>query len=229
LNTQNTAILLFSRTAKIEAKAKHLALGKRASESVAALVIKTNYKKAHDSQLPVFIITEHQQRGTTFGERFANAFEDVFKKGFEKVIAIGNDCLTITTQEILNAADALNHGASVLGPTQDRGAYLIGLHKDHFHKQAFQELNWQSAATLTDLISYFDNQLCKPMLLSLKLDIDKISDWRLILESIPFGIKKQLIKLFDFGKSILNYFFVISIRDLYTSSHKSLRAPPLVF
>lgn len=226
MNNQNTAILFFSRTAKTEAMVKPLARGKRASESIAEFTIQTICSIAKQTDIPLFVITEKDQRGSTFGERFAHAFEDIYQQGFEKVIAIGNDCLTISVKDILHAAKHIEANKSVIGPSPDGGAYLIGIHKSAFQKQAFCDIYWQSAFTLSNLKDYFEEQKCDTILLSEKADIDTISDWSTVLHAIPFHIKKQLLTLFAIGKTTLVDSLNLSITLLYSSTAKSLRAPP---
>ncbi len=226
LNNQNTAILFFSRTAKTEAKIKPLAPGKRASESVAEFTIQTICSIANQTAIPLFVITEKDQRGSTFGERFAHAFEDIYKQGFDKVIAIGNDCLTISAKDILHAARQIGPDKSVIGPSRDGGAYLIGMHKSSFQKQAFCDIYWQSAFTLSNLKDYLEEQKCDTILLSEKADIDTVSDWSIIINAIPFHLKKQLLTLFAIGKTTLIDSFYIAKTLLYCTTTKSLRAPP---
>ena len=107
MSNHNAAILLFSRTATAEAAAKPLAMGKRSAESVADFMVNHIKKLTAKTKLPVFFFSEKQQRGDTFGERFANAFEDVFALGYQNVIAIGNDCLTVSTADILSGTELL--------------------------------------------------------------------------------------------------------------------------
>lgn len=227
MNNQNTAILFFSRTAETEAKIKPLAQGKRASESIAEFTIQTVCTIANQTAIPLFVITEKNQRGSTFGERFAHAFEDIYKQGFDKVIAIGNDCLTISVQDILHAAKHIEANKSVIGPSQDGGAYLIGIHKSAFQKQAFCDIYWQSAFTLSNLKDYLEEQKCDTILLSEKADIDTVSDWSTILNAIPSLIKKEILRLFTIGAKKLTDSFNIFITNCYYATNKSLRAPPL--
>lgn len=228
MNTNNTAVLLFSRSATSEAKAKPLARGSRASESVAAFAIDSITKLAQKTELPVFKITEMQQRGDHFGERFANAFEDVFQQGFDHVIAIGNDCLTITSHDILSAAAYLQSHPCILGPSKDGGAYLIGIQKNVFRKQAFQDIQWQSATTFGSLIDYLQQQQQATILLEEKSDIDTIWQWSSILPTIPKNIKTKLLQLFDLGKKTIIPHYNIATIALFWAYNKSLRAPPFI-
>lgn len=220
------AVLIFSRSVEAEAKAKPLGKGRHASKALASFNINNVRSKAAITKLPVIFISEFQQRGISFAERFANAFQDVFDKGFDKVIAIGNDCLSISPDDILIAANNVNESKCVIGPSLDGGAYLIGIHKTTFHKQAFCDIHWQSAFTLSTLQDYLVEQNCDTILLSEKVDIDTISDWNTILNAIPFYIKKKILRLFSTGKKTLIDSCCMAIKLLSFVTTKSLRAPP---
>ena len=95
-----------------------------------------------------------QQQGESFGERIAQAVEDVFQLGYEQIVVIGNDCLDITTGDITNAFDKLDAEAEIsAAPTHDGGAFLIGLQKDGFKKDLFARLPWQTPQLFDELVS----------------------------------------------------------------------------
>ena len=48
------------------------------------------------------------QRGKDLGERILNAFEQLFTKGYKKIIVIGSDCIEIETSHIDHAFDFLD-------------------------------------------------------------------------------------------------------------------------
>ena len=226
MNKNNTAILLFSRTATAEAAAKPLSIGKRSAESVAAFLINHAKKLTAKTQLPLFFFSEKQQRGDSFGERFANAFEDVFAMGFQNVISIGNDCLTISVSDILDAADALQTTPSVLGATNDGGAYLIGLSQSVFQKNDFQNIKWQTSSTFLDIVQFIEKQAFTPFLLSQKSDIDNLIDWKKTLQVVSTTIKKTLLRLFRIGSPTTLVRAFLPINDRFLSTSIALRAPP---
>ncbi len=233
MKKNNTAILLFSRTATAEAAAKPLSFGKRSAESVAAFLVNHAKKLTAKTQLPVFFFSEKQQRGDTFGERFANAFEDVFALGFDNVISIGNDCLTVSTADILTAAKSLEINPSqrdslgaVLGSTTDGGAYLIGLDKSVFQKNDFQNINWQTHSTFSELVQFIEKQAFTPFFLSEKSDIDNIVDWKKTLQVVSTTIKKTLLRLFNIGAPMPLVRAFLPINDRFLSTAIALRAPP---
>lgn len=144
----NTAILLFSRSAEAEGKEKRVFSRKAKHVNIALFqdFVNAAHNQAKATGLPVFWVDEHSQIGADFGERIANAFESIYTKGYNKVIAIGNDCPDLNTHILLEAAEKLNKHKLVLGPTQDGGSYLIGMHQDAFQKDAFANLPWQTAS-----------------------------------------------------------------------------------
>tara|TARA_R110000850_G_scaffold254614_1_gene380166 strand:+ start:55927 stop:56592 length:666 start_codon:yes stop_codon:yes gene_type:complete len=145
-----TAILLFAQTASEDCKKKYFHNGR---ELFSALNLQA-HKRVKSSQLPYFIFTEKEQTGNTFGERFTNAIEQVFLKGFDNVITIGNDSPQLKTQQLLEAANNCLKEKTTLGPTLDGGFYLLGIQKKHFEKKAFLNLPWQKQSLRKELLKY---------------------------------------------------------------------------
>ena len=224
---KTSAILLFSRTAAAEAAAKPLAFGKRKAKTVAAFLVNHVRKLATKTDLPVFFFSEKQQRGNTFGERFANAFDDVFSLGFQNVIAIGNDCLTVSMDDILDASKALETTPSVLGATCDGGVYLIGFQKSIFEKTAFQNIHWQTDYVFNELVQFIENQSFEPVFLTTKSDIDHVCDWQQVLKTVAFSIKKTLSLLLYFFLPMLSTKAVLPINFAFLNGAKAQRAPPI--
>lgn len=230
-----TAILLFSRTAQAEAHAKPLAKGRKAAQQMAAFMVNNAYKTALATQFPVFFYTEKQQIGNTFGERLANALEDVFSKGFDNIITIGNDCLFTTQHDILTAAQSLNNFSpdefnsvsAVLGQTvNNNGAYLIGISQKAFKKELFQTIKWQSEETFSDLLAYFEEQNITTQILESKHEVNTLSDWNFVLKKVLRPFKKQLIAIFNTGFFCPNFLRLSFSYDFNLQSSIGLRAPP---
>ena len=80
------------------------------------------------------------QAGRDLGERMANAFQERFAAGAEKVIIIGSDCLTITEDHLFAAFRALDEADVVIGPATDGGYYLLGMRK--LHRSLFESMPW---------------------------------------------------------------------------------------
>jgi len=67
------------------------------------------------------------QIGPSLGERLKNATESAFNAGAKKVVVIGTDCPSLTSNDLKLAFEALEHHDVVVGPAVDGGYYLIGL------------------------------------------------------------------------------------------------------
>ncbi len=88
--------------------------------------------------LPVLLSDETNQVGNSLAERLTNAIKNAFAKGYEQVIAIGNDCPDLDHLHIQSAKAILESGRNVLGPAADGGDYLIGISRLSFDPIAFQ-------------------------------------------------------------------------------------------
>ncbi|MEO6759458.1 MAG: DUF2064 domain-containing protein, partial [Saprospiraceae bacterium] len=122
-NFNQTAVLIFSRSARQEAAVKvfdpHANLAK--NKALAQSLIRQTIATAKRSQLPVFFHSTPDQGAGTFGENFADAVESVLNRGFSQVIAIGNDCPALQAKDLVWAAQQLETSSMVLGPATDGG------------------------------------------------------------------------------------------------------------
>ena len=226
MENQQTAILVFSRSAIAESKHKRLAHTQSQTQDLAAQMIKHTKSTVSATDLPFFIISEEQQRGQSFGEKMANAFQDVFAQGFNNVIAVGNDCVSLSALDIIYAADVLQKSKAVIGPTLDGGAYLIGLTQKSYDFEDFKNIAWQTSDTFDQLFSYFEKNLIVATTLDYKTDIDSISDWKIALQSVNLQFRNKILTILKSTESLPSKFDLI-----YNNSHLelplSLRAPPL--
>lgn len=152
MKSPNTAILLFTRSAKEEAASKRVSGKKRLNQRFFSTLINHSRHTAEATGLPLF--TTDQQEGNTFGERLTHAIQQVFDQGFERVITIGNDSPGLTAEHILQAANQLNHHELVLGPAKDGGTYLIGLHKGAFDQKTLSLLDWSGETSFNVLKAF---------------------------------------------------------------------------
>jgi rSAM/selenodomain-associated transferase 1 len=87
------------------------------------------------------------QRGSNLGERLANCFADVFKLGFDSIIAIGGDSPTLPEEMLHEAFDSLESDNDVVVvPAEDDGYCLIGMRKPH--DQIFQNIPWGTGGVM---------------------------------------------------------------------------------
>lgn len=228
--SSNIAVLYFTRTPEEEIKRKHFwnSTGKKGNTRISVALIEGTSLTLRKTGLPVFKITTHEQIGNSFGERFANAFRQVFEKGFGKVIAVGNDCPELTEQDIKNAELALIANEFVIGPTSKGGAYLIGISKNSFVEEQFKILRWNSSLVLNDLLCYAKKYGTNAFQLTKKNDINNENDLNDFLRFSP--INSFLIKIrsiiSSFAKNIFNRIYQFTIFLLRSSM--GLRAPPFL-
>lgn len=203
----STAILFFTRGAQAEVASKQLRLGKATtSVKVMETLMQHNKRVARQAGLPLITVSLKQQVGRTFGERFSNAIQYCFEQGFERVIAIGSDILALSAKQLHIAAKQLDRQKSILGPSKDGGAYLVGLHRDHFDAAVFQTLPWQTAHLYQALQHYFQTVAQEVCSLQTRDDVDSIQDlWR-FLKAAPLSfLAKQLLQLLQ---SIQQYYLL---------------------
>jgi len=145
----HTAFLIFTRSEAEEARIKGMGcprLFRAMNQRVKRLAHRTGY--------PVVVVEGRDQVGHTFGQRLTHAFRKVFDQGYERVIALGNDCLNLRLSDLRQAVAALDSRPAVLGPDLDGGAYLIGLRRQAFRPGALEALPWQEAELWKALANY---------------------------------------------------------------------------
>lgn len=148
MQRHSTAILLFSRRAAAEAKHKSWTKNGNARQDlrIAETLIQESLRQAQATGLPVYHFHEGKQQGRNFGERLAHAFDALFQKGYDSVVAIGNDAPGLRKVDWQAVQTALAAGKEVIGRTVQGGAYLIGLQVSQFDRSSFEALPWESEA-----------------------------------------------------------------------------------
>ena len=108
------------------------------------------------------------------GVKMQKAFEQMFDKGYEKIILIGSDTPHITNATFNEAFEKLDQHDIILGPSADGGYYLIGFNKKTFLKDVFENITWSNPQVLEQTLQklhtkqvYFTQELN---------DIDTIED-----------------------------------------------------
>ncbi len=222
-----TAILFFSRAAHEEATAKSW-LGRRQNRRIAKLLIHSSLKQARASGLPVFIHGSHQQSGNSFGDRIAHAFEAIFAKGFEQLICIGNDALSLSSSDLKASEKALSAGKGwVLGPSLDGGAYLIGMKKSCYQQLDFQALPWQSEGLFSELKATL-SPIAKGQELAFRRDLDHAHDLYQEVDNLSHQLEgiRILIRIL-FEKITLPYSpSLFSLPQAIPLSAGNYRGPP---
>ncbi len=156
----------------------------------ARLMIGHSIATAKSTAYPVFVFSSEKQQGHDFGSRLAHAYSSVFDLGYEKVIAIGNDCPALDRTVINRAVQQLDHHDLVAGPTKDGGVYLLGLQRSTFDAAAFMTLPWQSSALFQVLNAACTQGTVLPMLMDID---DATSLWEVIAAARSRWLPLQLV------------------------------------
>ncbi|MBI1228076.1 MAG: DUF2064 domain-containing protein [Bacteroidetes bacterium] len=225
----NTAILIFTRTDEQEASAKTFVQGISRSGNIAIAqhLIHHTLGTALKTGLPVIVSMGSDQVGDTFGERFAHAIEGVFAEGYENVIAIGNDCPTLSAPLLLGAARRLENGGLVLGPAMDGGVYLLGISENCFDRAAFTALPWETSYLQSGLSAYAESQSIGISWLIKKSDVDDSFSFFAALGQLGFrhSLRKKLVALFSTFQKLVAHSIEVFPKHLYQPSNE-LRGPP---
>lgn len=175
--------------------------------------------------LPFILVDEALQKGNNFGEKYCNALEYCFEKGFEKIISIGTDCATLTSAILINA-NTSSSNKNLIGADENGGFYLFALHRENYSRQVFSTFGWCTNHLLKDIFSYFkNNNLPNPTLFQKEKDINSISDLAKVIKLKNISsFFKLLFRLFN----KLNIEINLSTFKLYSTSlhFSTLRGPP---
>ena len=155
-NNNKTVLFVFSLSATIEAERKPLfgVSKKNVSKEFFRLLNKKTLQIAKNSGVDVVWIDETQQKGKTFNERYANAYQSLFDQGYENVISIGNDTPNLTSHHITTAIKTLSHQQLVFGPSKDGGVYLLGYTEKAFDEKVFRNFSWLTSKLSNELKDY---------------------------------------------------------------------------
>ena len=118
------------------------------------------------------VFTKKLQNGKDLGERMKNAFNLLFKKGYQKIVIVGSDIYELDSKDIDDSFIALKKSPFVIGPAKDGGYYLLGM--TQLNNKIFKNKNWGMKTVFNDtIIDLKENAVA---LLSKKNDIDIYDD-----------------------------------------------------
>lgn len=178
--------------------------------------------------MPVFEIGDTQQVGENFGERLSNAIDDIFQKGFDSLITIGNDCPDLKTSDLQKAEELLETQNFVLGPDLRGGLYLIGIQKKAFQKSDFQKLDWQTDNLKSSFLNFANSLNFRTVFLDRKIDINYHKDLvDFVNQCSNQIITTKIISLLQFP-AMAFIKIVDGIKIFGFSLHLVLRGPPSV-
>ena len=223
---KNIALLIFALSPEAEQRQKYIA-GKK---GLYELLNQHTLKLAKALDIPFFHFTEKEQQGNNFGERYTHAIKQVFSRGYEGIITIGNDTPSLGCAHLQSAYDKLKSGNAVLGPSLDGGFYLLAIPKTMFSEDEFLSIYWNSSSVFRQMQQYLEKKKESLCLLNALGDLDSPSDIPFLLDrciNIPIGIKKILIKSRQKGEKIGNH--LVSYISIHRYSRILNRGSPFLF
>ncbi|MGJ8759688.1 MAG: TIGR04282 family arsenosugar biosynthesis glycosyltransferase [Polaribacter sp.] len=225
LKHSKTAILIFSLSQEAENLRKPFLQKKDTVSKLNALI----KEKVSSLGVDYFHYTEKDQKGNNFGERYVNTVSDLFKKGYDNVITVGNDTLSLEKKHLRTALNAVGNKEVPIGPSYDGGFYLLGLRKDQFNAADFLSLSWESSTLYKELKTLLSEKEIATVTLPCLYDLDEELDISKNIASLSF-LKIEALKLLQnlqvvilkVSKYILQKFKEASLNHLYN------KGPPLV-
>lgn len=224
------ALLFFARSPYSDTKRKEFGSDKLHLEVVSHLHFKT-YRKLCNTGLPVIVSNEHTQKSHSLATNLSQAISEVFQKGYQKVIVVGNDCPNLNKTTLESAIQSLHEGKNVLGPDMEGGTYLIGIHQSEFSKGAFEKalmVKSEVQSKLSEFLQSFGNS---PVILEPKHDINsRKALCKYVRVSLDYSptytfLRRIYFSLIHFVKENSHY-----IQRYYASifsSDSSRRGPPI--
>lgn len=123
------------------------------------------------------------QRGADLGERMANAFGEMFERGYEKVAIIGTDCTGMDNAFIDEMFERLEKQDFILGPSNDGGYYLLAMKETN--PWIFEDVDWSTNSVLETTLDKIDMRELKVYELEEKMDVDTPEDLVEYQQSLP--------------------------------------------
>lgn len=209
-----TAILLFARSENIESMSKPIACKKNKNQLLWKKMNEKVLKTIQKTNLPYFISDETTQLGATFGKKIIHSIQEILAQGYDKVIIIGNDCLELQSQHLLDASDKLQKNDFVLGADFNGGAYLIAISKSRFNPTEFESIAWQTRFVFNELKQLF-GEIKTAFMPSLN-DCNSAFDFKKAVHKLSFSdsFKNVILSLLqnitvvpDYETSFLSYEF----------------------
>ncbi len=193
--SKDIALLIFANTPEAEQRRKVVGDSLEVFEALTEHTLSL----AKQFGLPYYHITEKEQVGNTFGERYLNAIKKIFSLGHDGIITIGNDSPCLKVAHLKSAVQGLESGNAVLGPSWDGGYYLLAISRKDFLEDRFLGISWNSSAVFRQMLCVLKAANPEVQILHTLVDLDTPSDIALLIEkttNIPFGIYKILLRFY---------------------------------
>lgn len=201
------AILIFANSSKREAEHKFLGKGQELFDYLNKKIV----FEASKTNAQICICNETHQIGATFGQRFTNALEHTFAKGFHNIIVVGNDSPNLNASHLQKAIDHLQNDLPVLGPSIDGGIYLLAINRKHFNKRSFATLPWKTPELFGALKKTLKKNEYSVLQLAYLKDIDSENDLTYFLNRYSTN---------NFLKYLINKILLVLRKSFYNTSYR---------
>lgn len=121
-----------------------------------------------------YSIELYEQQGADLGERMSSAIEKSLKN-FKRVVLIGTDAPSLTSEHINSAIEQLGNNDVVIGPAEDGGYVLIAMSKQC--DKVFHSVEWGSDAVLKSTRANIKKNDLSFFELDSLWDIDRVEDY----------------------------------------------------
>lgn len=138
------------------------------------------------------------QVGENLGQKMANMFKANCQNN-NKVLLIGSDCISHTSENLNGAFEALSSHEMVLQPAEDGGYVLIG--QKEFCSEIFNGPKWGGSTVFQDTVQILKRLNASYFLLPLAFDIDVRED----LKKLPAVVEKT--NNLEIKKWLQKYFY----------------------
>ena len=114
------------------------------------------------------------------GDRLQIAFKKAFSLDYERIVAIGTDCIGLNERTIEHALMSLSSERSIVfGPSFDGGYYLVGM-RSHLGLSVFSNISWSTSRVLQQSLDQAVSLGLEYTLLEKFNDVDTLEDWNSI-------------------------------------------------
>lgn len=148
LTLNKTCVLYFSTGNN---SSKSFSSKKKKTIAVQKLLFNKTLLEIKKTKLP-YLISDGLNSKVSFEEKIENAVNQVFSKGFHKIILVGDDTPQLSAAQILSAAKSLEKNELSIGPSLLGGAYLISFSKQQYEDGILKNLAWQSSRFYESLL-----------------------------------------------------------------------------
>jgi rSAM/selenodomain-associated transferase 1 len=116
------------------------------------------------------------QRGEDLAERLYHVCVDLHALGYRRAVILGSDAPHLPSDIVAQAFDCLSRRDAVLGPAEDGGYYLVGVHLCPQPPDLFRGIRMSTPVVLQETLARARALACVVGLLKPHFDVDELRD-----------------------------------------------------